>query len=361
MIRKSALIVFLFLMFALNVSADTQPWIHFMIRVHEPFWDLYFANAQNAGKDLNVKITATFGKDGKNYIFYKDEAEKIMSKDQKPDIICFNNFHNSADKLIELAQYYGVKSILINSDLSKKQKGKVGISPRAKYDKWIGQILPDDQGTAEKVVNEVIKSAQKKLGRVNMVLINGPKKSGAAIGRGAGFEAAIKNHTQVRVLQTINLSEWTKEAAMAKFERVIRKYPNINAVFATNSSITLGVTEMAKKAEFEPGVDIFIGGMDIDDDIATLLKNNEIVATGGGHFIEGGFVTVLAYDYLNGKDFASESVTFSSPMLIATPGNINTIKDLFSLNELDLIDFTQSSKIKNPQHKQYGFNLDQFK
>jgi len=25
-------------------------------------------------------------------------------------------------------------------------------------------------------------------------------------------------------------------------------------------------------------------------------------------------VTVLAYDYLNGKDFASESVTFSSPM-----------------------------------------------
>jgi ABC-type sugar transport system substrate-binding protein len=361
MFRKTLFAIILFLMFAPKVSADTQPWVHFMIRVHEPFWDLYFANAQNAGKDLGVKITATFGDDGKNYIFYKNEAKKILSDDQKPDIICFNNFHNSAHQLIELAQYYGVKAILINSDLSKEQKKEVGGIPRVKYDKWIGQILPDDKGTAEKVVNKIIQAAKTKLDQINIVLINGPKKAGAAIGRGAGFETAIKKHPKVKVLQRINLSDWSIASAATKFEMVIRKYPEVNAVFAANSDILSGVVEMAKKAEFEPGTDIFIGGMDIDDNIVKLLENNEIVATGSGHFMEGGFVTVLAYDYLKGKDFASESVSFGSPMIIATPDNILFIKDRFDLKGTDLIDFAQFSKVKNPQYQKYEFNLDQFK
>lgn len=73
--------------------------------------------------------------------------------------------------------------------------------------------------------------------------------------------------------------------------------------------------------------------------------------------LEIGWGLILFYDYLNGKDFASESTMFKSAMKPLTDKNVDIFPYLEEENCWEKVNFRSYTKVLNPKLKQYRFDL----
>lgn len=71
--------------------------------------------------------------------------------------------------------------------------------------------------------------------------------------------------------------------------------------------------------------------------------------------MEGGWVAVLLYDYLHGKDFADLQLRWQSKMLAVTQNNIDYYSERLARENWEKIDFTQFSRHLHPEEN-YNFN-----
>jgi hypothetical protein len=83
-----------------------------------------------------------------------------------------------------------------------------------------------------------------------------------------------------------------------------------------------------------------------------------MVATAGGHFMEGGWAVVMLFDYFNGKDFASESVNVKSPMGLITADNAKIYQTKFGTGNWGQINFNLFTKTNNKALKSYNFKIE---
>jgi len=108
------------------------------------------------------------------------------------------------------------------------------------------------------------------------------------------------------------------------------------------------------------GKDIFVAGLNSGAPTLKRVKNGEIVASVGGHFMTGGWVLVLLHDYHYGKDFAQETAQLK--LEIFSTLNRNNIDDYlkhFGNSYWRHIDFSKFSKVLNPKVIKYNFNFDE--
>lgn len=113
----------------------------------------------------------------------------------------------------------------------------------------------------------------------------------------------------------------------------------------------------AKDLKLKPGRDIVTGGIDWLPEALEEVRNKEIDVSVGGHFIEGGWVAVLIYDYFNGKDFASERVSWKTHMRPITSSNVDYYENKLNEKNWGKINFRKFSKVYNPSIKKYDFKM----
>lgn len=325
----------------------------------DPFWQPVERFMRAAANDLNIEVTT--------YVAEHDRAKMIaqvrtaVSAPDKPDFIVFKNFKSNAPEVLEIAQQYGVKSFIFNAGLTTEERALNG-GPREHYSHWIGQMLPDDELAGYNLANILIHRARtlklfNKDGKIVMAGLTGNLSDSAASARNAGLGRALEENPDVSFAQLVP-ARWDQDEAQQKSGGLLHRYPEISVMWAANDPMALGAVEAAQKAGLRPGYNFITGGVDWNLPALRAIQNKSMQTSIGGHFMEGGWVMVLLYDYVHGYDFAKEaSASLFSEMAALTPDNVDHYQVKFLNEDWDRVDFSIFSRVKNASQKAYDFSL----
>ena len=97
--------------------------------------------------------------------------------------------------------------------------------------------------------------------------------------------------------------------------------------------MALGAVEGAIRAGREPGVDLFIGGIDWTDEGLAAVAEGTMVVTYGGHFMEAGWALVALESGRN------EDLDVSTRMCPATSANVQEVRATVRAGAFQRIDF----------------------
>ena len=78
----------------------------------------------------------------------------------------------------------------------------------------------------------------------------------------------------------------------------------------------------------------------------------------GGHFLEGRCSVVLAYDYLQGRDFGELHVSWCTRMEAVSAENGEAVSPALGQLRPEQIDFRRYSRHLNPEKPSYDFRVD---
>jgi ABC-type sugar transport system substrate-binding protein len=330
-----------------------------------PFWTLVADFANEAANDLGMEFKLYDAKLSQYKM--KSQLESAIKKD-KVDAEAFSNFKKVAPSLIKIANDAGVVAFLFNSGLDDKQGKKTG-KPRGKNKFWIGEMLPDDEGTAGKIANHLIEAAKSKGkvakdGKVHVVGISGLIADGSSIVRVNGLKKVVsKKGRPDATLRQVVPTDWSKEQGKSKFYKLLTRYPEATVFWTASYRGADGILEGMKEKGLIPGKDVFVNTLVLNEKALRAVKKGDFTVTAGGHYIEGAWVMILLYDYLNGFDFRNTGTQMRSPMGVITSDNVdlylnNVTKEKFSKKNLKKIDFTRYSKKYFPENKKYNFDFD---
>lgn len=284
--------------------------------------------------------------------------KEVATSDSPPDAVIFQNLRQTAEHMLSVAEQYQIPAILFNAGLVAEEQVKY-LGPREVFKYWIGEILPDDMQAgydlAMTLYHEAVRQGMTDQDdRVNLVAINGTKADTAAIERLKGLMRAVTTQPKINLLQVVN-GEWVEEKGMSVFKRLAIRHQNTKVVWSANDPMAIGALEGMRDLGLVPGKDMLIGSIDWDPRALQAVERGEMVVTINGHFMESAWAAVLLYDYLHGRDFAEETVSFKSQMSVLNQDNIRRYLQHFNRENFAKVDFTQFSKVLNPSLESYDF------
>lgn len=326
----------------------------------DPFWKPVTEVMQAAAKELDIRLDVYVS--NHNRLLMIEQVRQAVTAEDKPDVILFKNAKQTAAEILKLAEAHQVDAFLFNAGLSAEERRALG-GPREKFRYWIGQMLPDDYQAGFDLARMLVMTAHARSlalpGQpVNLLAIGGTAGDEAAESRREGLMAALKEAGAVRLLQYVS-ANWNQTEAYRKTEGLLRRYPRVHAIWAANDPMALGAIQAANEAGQTAGSRILIGGIDWNPPALKAVQEGALLATLGGHFMEGGFALVVLYDYFRGKDFADTGgTTLNTHMGLLHAGNINQYIREFSDENWSRIRFSDFSLVLNPDQPTYDFSLN---
>jgi len=351
---------FLVLMILMSITSFSYASKTYKIAFFSPFaedsfWRLSQSFMKAACNDFGfeLKIYDTLANHNKMII----QFQKAIRED-KPDAVLFQNLKNNADTMIKIAELAKVYCFLFNAGLTSRQRNKIGL-PRQNFHYWLGEMLPDDEGAAYKLANILIdRSKEKNTGIIKITGISGIRSHGVATKREHGLKKAVESRHDAKLYRVIP-GRWEKERAQKSVKQLMKKYPDTTVVWTASDNMALGVVEGLSEIGLKAGKDVFSGGFDWGYDALKSIQNGELTASMGGHFMEGGWIMVLLYDYFHGFDLASNNPQMSSQMNAITKENVDVyLKIIETPGWEERIDFKKFSKKHNPSLNKYNFSLE---
>jgi ABC-type sugar transport system substrate-binding protein len=316
------------------------------------FWEQFTSFMKEAVRDLGMrlKVYHAYGSHTKMI----EQAEQSLRMD-RPSVLVFQNFKKQGKPLLTLAENKRVPAFIVNAGFSTDENAG---RPREKYRYWIGEMVPDDEEAGFLLADILIKNARPvKGGKIPVVALSGNIADNASNERNHGLQRAVRRYPAAELRQVFT-TDWSAEMARTKFELIKKsRYPETRVVWAAGDAIALGVIDGAKRMGLVMGRDIITGGIDWSEKGLKSVMAGDMTVTLGGHFMEGAWVAVLMYDYLHGRDFASESVRMRSRMSAITRDNAALHVQKLSRVNWGRIDFRRFSKTLNPDLLRYNFGL----
>lgn len=194
------------------------------------------------------------------------------------------------------------------------------------YTQYIGA---DNFAIGKKAGEWIVREAGGK--DTNVVEISGSIGTSAQIDRHNGFQDAIKDHPNIRVIDS-GSSDWLREKAIPVMERMLRENKKIDIVFSHNDPSAEGAYTAAKKANREKEMK-FVG---IDG----------LSSPGGGiSSVRDGRISVT-YIYPSG---AKESIESAYKLLVKKETLVKNLKlDTMEITQSNALDILNKLQIKIP-------------
>jgi len=317
--------------------------------------NLFWAEMINFGKSVADKLQMDI------VIYYGDDDADIMAKNMesaaklpaKPDGFIFPSMTAQGDRYIKIAEKHEIPSIFVNIGLDKKMT----LSSTRSFNSFcLGQVTPDDENAGYELAKTLIqtaKSAGKK--SINILAVSAQENDENAALRVKGLEKALKEFLDVILSRTAN-TDWSKEQTLAALETE-KDLKKITIVWAASDDMALTASSFFKSKGLSQGKDVFIGGIDWTNQGLHAVKSGELTTSVGGHFADIGWALILFYDYINGKDFATEHTIFKSAMKPLIAKNVNIVLNEEEKDRWADVNFRSFSKVLNPNLKEYRFDL----
>lgn len=358
-ILLSLLVVFLFIPTMVMAGNGLKKALFIRPDSKERFWDITEEAMRAACEDLNIKFTVY--RENNDPFKTVQKIQQIAAEDDKPDVVFLKPVGFTLPQIFRTLDDAGVDIFTFNTEVPEIILRKTG-EPREKYKRWIGRMHPDDVGAGYRIAEYLYKRAKQKTGKkndvVNMVAIEGANMVTPSDTRLAGLRMVVEKHDDFIMLESAE-GYWEEEAAEKVASIFLRKYyPGLDAIWSVNDISAIGIVKAIKKRGLQPGKDIFVVGIDWLPEIFEYIKRGEIEASLGGHFMDGAWAIILAYDYKNGRDFAQKyGVSLLSNTQIIDRDNVETYGSKIQNMEWADIDFKILTKTHNSKLEEYEFDV----
>ncbi len=310
------------------------------------FWQKSIAFGKKAAKDLNINLEIVFG--GTDRFRYRNDVFKISKRNIKPDYVVLINYFGTAEANLQSLEAAKIKSFTISTNLSKKEKIRIG-DPRKRFKYWIGHLVPDDFQAGYLLAKALIKDQKSKSSKtdVSMIALAGGRDSSSSIERENGLKAAVKESVNVKLHQIVHV-HWNGERAAKAFLKLKNRYPDTNVVWTAADVIALGII----KKNAVPLDKYSIGGIDWSSKALNNVIKKKLTTSVGNHFLQIAFSLILIKDFSLGLDFKKHIGTkIKIPMQ-------NFILGKYNISDKSKINFRDLSLFYNP--KKQGYNFAEF-
>ncbi len=356
---KKILLVVVFFLCAVNAAAEP-----IRVTLLNPggthwFWQMTIDFMRAAAEDLQIElevITSDW-----DHFLTVEQAEDVVHRPQPPHYLITGNEKSNAGKIIQIADQAKVHTFLFSNGFVDPKDSAKYRQPRIKYTHWIGQLIPDNFSAGYQMGKALIRQAlqldlRRQDGKVPVVAIAGAHLTHASVERVRGLRAAVAEFEDQAVLLQVFSGDWTALRAEEIGRGIFRRYADVAVVWCVNDSTAFGAMGAALSAGRKPGKDVLFGGCGWHPDAISRVQADTLTTTVGGHFMDGAWVLVMLYDYHHGRDFYREDLQLQ--MVPIEHDNVEKYLSLLNRQEWHRIDFTQFSKIHNPQLRKYDFSVE---
>ncbi|MGI0115326.1 ABC transporter substrate-binding protein [Zooshikella sp. RANM57] len=322
------------------------------------FWPKVEAFMRAAADDLNIELEVLYAQ--MDYMYMKSIAVSVANRQVKPDYLIIDNYKLAAGKIIKTLSESKIKIFLMANGLTKEQASIYG-NPREIYPNWIGELTPDNYYAGYQLAKSTIDyflSHNNNI-NVNILALSGDQATPASIARVNGLKKAISHYQNVVIKQVIP-GNWQQQDAYKKTYHLIRRYPDINVVWAANDEMALGAMESVIEYGKQPGKDIYFSGINWKKEALKKVQDGSMVVSIGGHFMMGGWALVILHDYHFGIDFAqSEGLKMKMKLFnVIDVHNVQRYLETLGDEQWQKINFKHFSKRYNSSLTQYDFSLN---
>ncbi|MBL3823497.1 MULTISPECIES: ABC transporter substrate-binding protein [Marinobacter] len=341
------LIGFLLLLTGSFAHAGPRPSVVFLSPDDSRFWQMVAGFMEAVAEDLEVDLEVQYDRESHRFSYLR-MAKDVLSREEKPDYLLFMCKEHVTESMLRLTDGAGVKAFTFNTDVPDAARASIGM-PRTVLPGWLGHLSPDNIAAGRVLVTLLGKQAEQ-LGlasepSIPMVALSGTLDSSAAKDRNRGLlAAAVQQRSELLQLVYAN---WSRDLAREKTEVLLKRYPNTASIWSASDGMALGAIEAAQNAGRAPGKDLLVGGIDWEPEALEKIRQGELLASMGQHFMGGGLALLLLHDYHHGRDFGdmSPDYVFRYELEPATRDNIDQVQRIMDPENWSAVDFRQFSRV----------------
>lgn len=315
------------------------------------FLSLVVGFMRAACNNLGMDLTAFYGQE--DHLYMVEQLEKAVAE-KKYDAFVIPNFKKQLIAMATLLNSHKTPFFTYNSGFEDEDNAG---NPREKFKYWLGEMLPDDEKAGHDLAKIIAaKLSKQKDGKIHLIGFGGNIADQASVERVKGINRFIRESKGKIVVDQITYANWSKDLAAGKFSLIHDRYPNDRGYWTASDGMAIGIAEQARKIKFK----ITTGGVDWSKEGIDAVRNREILATMGGHVLQGGLVAIILYDYFNGIDFKnSEELKMKSWMNPITADNVEKFQNTIGNKESwGKINFKNFSKKYNKKIRKYDFSQE---
>jgi len=195
-----------------------------------PYFKALIAAAEKEGKKQNVQLKIMDGE----FDTQKQASQVESLIAQKVDLIEIIPADSSAIiptmKKVKAAK---IPMIIVNTQNDPSTNNLIVT--------FVGASMEDEATMAAESIKKVLPKGG------NVVMIEGAAGSFPAIHRSSGFETAIKDRPDIKIVAKQNAG-WDRAKAMATMEDFLTRYPKIDALYAHDDNMAIGAIQAIKAA-----------------------------------------------------------------------------------------------------------------
>ncbi|MFC3532371.1 ABC transporter substrate-binding protein [Vogesella facilis] len=330
----------------------------------EVYWLTASRAMQAAADDLGIQLEVLYAE--RNHPRALEFARQIIArpKPQRPDYVLFSNDYATAPEMLKLFDGAGIRTFLAFSGRGDDKGAEPLGPPRGQYKLWLGSLEPHAEDAGYQSAQALIRQGRRAgLPRVNgklqLIAIGGDRSTPTSILRDSGLRRAVAEAGDVELVQQV-YAAWNRERGAEQSEWLYQRYPQARMVWAGNDLMAFGAMDSWRKRGGQPGKDALFSGINTSAEAMQALRDGNLAALSGGHFIAGAWALVMLYDYQRGVDFAAEGLELDRPMFtLFNAARAERFMRYYGALDFSRVDFRRYSKALNPRLKRYDFGFQQ--
>jgi ABC-type sugar transport system substrate-binding protein len=364
--------IFCILSFVVNANAKLEQTntehVLFIYPVDKgfPFWDAQVDFAQAVADVLGFNLDVAYPPESMRNRFRAAEfiENRINASPQKPSLVLTSFWVGSEEEILLLLQKHDIALISINSDVSLQQSKSIG-KPREKYPNWLAQLSPNDFLVGKDLGTALIKQGRNnkcpnQACNINLFAITGQSFADVSKQRLAGLEEAVKADGNSQILGFV-YGDWSKQRVAQITPTIVKRHTSIDAFWLASDIMAYGLLEGLETSKMSIPKHSVIGSIDWSNETPSLIEQNKLTMSMGGHFLEAGFSLVLYYDYLNGIDFSDElGLVIKTPMSHIHKNNAQVFGDFLHSPQWSKEAIKSMSKVLNGKTSAYDLRPETF-
>ncbi|MDK2778296.1 MAG: ABC transporter substrate-binding protein [Pseudomonadota bacterium] len=308
-----------------------------------PFWNQLSGFMQIAARQLNteLEIIHAYG----NRFRTTEVARQVLQRPQPPQYLIYNYYRGQGDQILQMAEAAGVHSVIINTDIPLTDLASTG-RPQEKYRYFLARIIPDDYQAGFDNATLLLSESQHlplSADRIPLLTaINGNRDTTASLQRSKGLRDAVA-HQQASLVQEV-FANWSATTAARQTSALLQRHPQIRLIWAASDSMAIAAARAAADAGLQPGKDILLTGIDWSAEGIQAVRDGRLLATAGGHFMDGALALAVIYDHSHGHGPQAEEATVRHHMGLIQRGNLDTYQPLLQRSQWPQLNFPALSR-----------------
>lgn len=290
-----------------------------------------------------------------------DSAQRAFDMEPPADYIIAVNEYQQGSRIVLEAERRDIPVIMLLNGLTEQQQESIAHLSED-MSGLIFTLTPDNERAGFEIAQSLIDGARLSysggLPRTLCLLsIAGDRSTPASLQRLAGLDLALKQFSVLNEKRRL-VGHWSYDVAFRQTAAWIEGGECLDAVWAANDDIALGAIDAIEQAGMTAGKDVMVGGLNWSEQGVQNVANGKMTLTHGGHFLAGGWVMVLLYDYIAGVEILRNHPEITFRMEAITQKNLKDFDRILGARDWTNIDFSRFSIAHSTSGNAYHFGVE---